>query len=119
MPNINISDLKGTREALCAAQNGLNRSGMGTSLSVAQSANIQRIINQIDVHRPLDSDGKHRIHTAQCGCTDSPIKICVECEREIIMLDTTWFHAHSMTVRCFLNTPGWNETAKPMLEIEA
>ncbi|MGS2805358.1 hypothetical protein [Nocardia sp. MW-W600-9] len=33
---------------------------------------IQRLINLLDVHRPLGSNGKHgeRLHTPTCGCED-------------------------------------------------
>jgi hypothetical protein len=32
---------------------------------------IQRLINVLDLHRPLGSDGKHgNLHTPTCGCED-------------------------------------------------
>jgi hypothetical protein len=32
---------------------------------------VNRLIQRIDTHRPLGSDGKHgRLHTPTCGCED-------------------------------------------------
>lgn len=34
---------------------------------------IQRLINVLDLHRPLGRDGKHgNRHTPTCGCEDKP-----------------------------------------------
>lgn len=123
MAKIDIPDtaLKGVREALCAAQSGLNRSGMGSSLLPAQNAHIQDLIRQIDELRPLDADGKHRIHTAHCGCEESGIKICKYCEREIVQLNgpvpeyTYWTHTHSGLTRCWQFLP--SKDAEPVLEL--
>lgn len=35
------------------------------------SAKVAHLINEIDVHRPLDAGGKHGdLHTPTCGCED-------------------------------------------------
>ena len=54
--------LKTTREALCIAQ---------TMLPKEESILLEHLIEQIDILRPLGSDGKHGdLHTAACGCKD-------------------------------------------------
>lgn len=62
--------LKMLREALCIAQADLDDrldGRRGTSLR------LQKLINLIDRHRPLDADGRHgNLHTATCGCEDKP-----------------------------------------------
>lgn len=69
MTMIDVGDLKMAREALCAAQSGLDGSGMGKALSLEQSLRIEKMISQIDVLRPLSPDGKHgTLHTSYCGC---------------------------------------------------
>ncbi len=71
---IPVWDLKTTREALCAAQTNLGqRIDMGTDVDRVPHwmDRVQALIDQIDVHRPLDSAGRHgRLHTATCGCED-------------------------------------------------
>lgn len=69
MVMIDVGDLKMAREALCAAQRGLNSSGMSTALSIPQSLRLEKMIDQIDMLRPLGPDGKHgSLHTQYCGC---------------------------------------------------
>jgi hypothetical protein len=37
---------------------------------------LGQLINEIDRHRPLGSDGKHGdLHTATCGCEDKPTEV--------------------------------------------
>lgn len=70
MPIINVTDnVKGLREILCLAQYvGNQTDGINHSL---YNRRIQEIINELDKHRPLGSDGKHgNLHTATCGCKD-------------------------------------------------
>jgi hypothetical protein len=71
---IPVDSPKMTREALCAAQTNLLRRGeMGIDVDRVPlwMDDIQALINQIDLHRPLGSDGKHgNLHTPTCGCED-------------------------------------------------
>lgn len=71
-PTIASSDLKMTREALCAAQSALSeraRAGVDRDRVPHWSATIQLLIDQIDTARPLGPDGKHgERHTDVCGC---------------------------------------------------
>lgn len=39
-------------------------------LSNEDAIRIERMIDQIDVHRPLNPDGKHTMHTPTCGCDE-------------------------------------------------
>lgn len=69
---IPVNGLKATREALCAAQSALNdraRAGIDVARVPHWVDRIQALCDQIDVHRPLGRDGKHRdLHTSTCGC---------------------------------------------------
>lgn len=66
---IDVGDLKSARELLCTAQNALARDGMRNSLSEGQQERIGVLIEQIDILRPIGSDGKHGDkHTLWCGC---------------------------------------------------
>ncbi len=60
-------DLKMLREALCRAQSALIR----VEHYPHNGMYLQQIINEVDRHRPLGSDGKHgNLHTPTCGCED-------------------------------------------------
>jgi hypothetical protein len=68
-------DPKTIREALCMAQAYLRADNY--------IRNVQKIIDAIDILRPLGPDGKHEDrHTPYCGCEDGqlpdPEKIPVE-----------------------------------------
>jgi hypothetical protein len=64
-------DLKMLRETLCEAQSGLAYRPGNNSRFRAHVERIDALIKQIDVHRPLGSDGKHDYrHTPTCGCED-------------------------------------------------
>lgn len=69
-----VGSLKMTREALCLSQSALRdraRSGLDVDRVPYAAERLQALIDQIDVHRPLGSDGKHgNRHTATCGCED-------------------------------------------------
>jgi hypothetical protein len=69
-----VTDLKGTREALCAASTDLGQR-MARGIDVDRVPYwiecLQTLCDQIDVHRPLGRDGKHGdLHTPTCGCED-------------------------------------------------
>jgi hypothetical protein len=65
-----LIDPKALREALCVAQGAMLREPH-TSLTEGQSKRISDLIRQIDMHRPIGSDGKHgNRHTPTCGCED-------------------------------------------------
>lgn len=68
MASIPIGDLKMARETLCTAQHAV-----ATMYPTEDShiTRLQRMIDQIDVQRPLGPDGKHgNRHTPTCGCED-------------------------------------------------
>jgi hypothetical protein len=55
------------RETLCVAQTHVGLSG--DSRAQEHVERLGRLIEQLDVHRPLGPDGKHGDrHTATCGC---------------------------------------------------
>jgi hypothetical protein len=62
-------DMKMLREALCAAQNALLHTT--SSLAPSQAEHLGELVQEIDIHRPLGSNGKHgTLHTPTCGCED-------------------------------------------------
>lgn len=66
---IEIDSVKMMRETLCIAQNAIHESSVNWSRSV--SKRIQKLINELDKHRPIGPDGKHGdLHTSTCGCED-------------------------------------------------
>lgn len=76
MVKLEIEDLKMLREALCVAQ-----SAIGQAYSMNQQKPyvtnkidaIQKVIDEIDILRPLGPDGKHgNLHTEFCGCEYNP-----------------------------------------------
>lgn len=58
------------RETLCAAaQSLIGNSNLNDDHRTEHVNRLQRLINQCDMHRPIDSDGKHgEMHTMTCGC---------------------------------------------------
>lgn len=67
------AELKVLRETLCVAQAaiGWEYNGMEESDKPPHLARIERLIAEIDRHRPLGPDGKHgELHTPTCGCED-------------------------------------------------
>ena len=71
MANLEIPDdeLKMLREDLCRLQNLTNSSKITNYQKISER--LQHLINEIDKHRPLGSDGKHNnLHTPTCGCED-------------------------------------------------
>lgn len=68
MSNLEVDPkrLKMLRETLCFIQSRLD-----TDISYDYIDDIQLLIDEIDRHRPLDSNGKHgNLHTSTCGCED-------------------------------------------------
>ncbi|ASR84086.1 hypothetical protein SEA_TEACUP_74 [Arthrobacter phage Teacup] len=64
---LEIESVKGLREDLCVVQSALNMYPSGDQKSRVRR--IGEIINQLDVMRPLGSNGKHgNLHTDKCGC---------------------------------------------------
>lgn len=62
---LEIEDVKGLREDLCVVQSALAHYGDQFS----RRDRIQKIIDQLDIMRPLGPDGKHGDrHTLNCGC---------------------------------------------------
>jgi len=70
-------DLKSLRESLCMAQNAVaHYSSVQQENKLGHMKRIQAILDRIDEHRPLGSNGKHgNLHTDICGCEDKPMKI--------------------------------------------
>lgn len=65
-PILRVEDLKMIRETLCMAQHALATVYPGETDRIGR---IGRMIAEIDIQRPLGSDGKHgNRHTATCGC---------------------------------------------------
>lgn len=60
--HVHDEHLKSLREALCRVSVGA---------SATHVRRISEVIDEIDRHRPLGSDGKHGDrHTDTCGCDD-------------------------------------------------
>lgn len=66
---IPAKDLKMLREVLCRLQiNAVWEILINPSIA---RNHLQKVIHEIDRHRPLGSDGKHgNLHTDTCGCED-------------------------------------------------
>jgi hypothetical protein len=65
---VDSTELKMLRESLCIAQSEVMS---WRDEDVAESAveRIDKLIAEIDRHRPLGTDGTHgNLHTATCGC---------------------------------------------------
>ena len=61
--------LKSLRESLCIGQTAILAAHPEAS-DLRHTMVLQRLIDDIDRQRPLDRDGRHRRHTAACGCED-------------------------------------------------
>lgn len=58
---------KSLHEAFCYAQTYLPNTSQGNYFRLV----LQELINDLEVMRPLGSDGKHNyLHTETCGCED-------------------------------------------------
>jgi len=69
VPTLQVDNVKMTRELFCIAQTEIGQSGRNWSHSHIRR--LQRLIDQLDKHRPLGPDGKHGDrHTPTCGCED-------------------------------------------------
>jgi hypothetical protein len=63
--------LKMLRETLCVAQIALGIEPDDIERVIIHRERVQRLIDEIDVQRPLGPDGKHgKLHTPTCGCVD-------------------------------------------------
>lgn len=79
--NIESANAKMLRETLCLAQSRFYKleeyfdSEWSPERAIEMkhhAERIQELINEIDKHRPLGSDGKHgNRHTSTCGCEDT------------------------------------------------
>jgi len=59
--------LKTVREALCFSQTFLPTTNQG----MMYRSVLQDLIDEIDLQRPLGTNGKHdTLHTKDCGCID-------------------------------------------------
>lgn len=68
---VDPQNLKSLREALCVAQGAILRSSESNSRH-GYASRVGSLIDEIDKHRPLGSNGKHgKLHTATCGCEDN------------------------------------------------
>lgn len=68
---VNPRDLKMLRETLCRLEVAARYLYPETNRHL--TADLNKLINEIDRHRPLGPDGKHgNLHTASCGCEDKP-----------------------------------------------
>lgn len=89
MPKIEfeIESLKGLREDLCSAQSaiGIAYGSYQGDYVLGKINRIQKILDQIDILRPLGPDGKHgNRHTEFCGCEDNPYLTILNSWREIL-----------------------------------
>ena len=67
---VDARNLKMLRETLCRAQAAADRN-YDLFTYWYDIDQIQLLINEIDRHRPLTSDGTHgMMHTPTCGCED-------------------------------------------------
>jgi len=61
--------LKSVRETLCVAMTSVGQMPYPADYKRKHVALMQRLCFDIDVQRPLGSDGKHGdLHTPTCGC---------------------------------------------------
>jgi len=68
---IEASKLKTLREALCRFATMRSLFIYDVSKIVSDTEYVNKLINEIDRHRPLGPDGKHNnLHTSTCGCED-------------------------------------------------
>ena len=57
------------RETFCIAQSLIGNSKMDENQKQELLDRLQRLIDECDYHRPLDSKGEHgNKHTSTCGC---------------------------------------------------
>jgi hypothetical protein len=72
VPKLEVEDLKRLREALCVAQSAIGQAysfNPNSSYVKNKIDTIQKVLDQIDILRPLGPDGKHGDrHTENCGC---------------------------------------------------
>jgi hypothetical protein len=71
---LEVDNIKSLREALCVAQSAIGQAygQRQTAYSQSKIDEIQKVLDQIDILRPLGPDGKHGDrHTEHCGCEDT------------------------------------------------
>ncbi len=65
------SDLKMLRETFCHLHSQMYVLPLVGRNPAIMSKQLQKLLNEIDRHRPLGSNGKHgNLHTPTCGCED-------------------------------------------------
>lgn len=71
---IEPKDLKMVRQMLCSAQGDMTHdcwyplTPEADAVTDSQVALIQKLIDRIDIMRPINSEGEHKWHTPHCGC---------------------------------------------------
>ena len=71
---VESKDLKCLRESLCLAQSAIGQYSSYEENKLGHIMRIQLVLDEIDKHRPLGSNGKHgKLHTETCGCEDKPL----------------------------------------------
>jgi hypothetical protein len=106
-------DLKMLRENLCRAQHLIGAIGSDKDRGVLKAMErIGHLINEIDRHRPLGPDCKHKDrHTPTCGCEDKPL--CVHCGEGVRRTEQgDWVH-YSGLYRCQSNDVPYGHLAHP------
>lgn len=69
MVQIDVGDPKMAREMLCVAQSAIMGLEEWDSRTENHLSRIEKMIDQLDVHRPIGPDGNHGArHTPTCGC---------------------------------------------------
>ena len=81
---IDVGDPKMAKEVLCEMQSLLNTFYDSKDANIQREAvepklaRVQKMIDQIDIHRPVGPNGKHgNLHTATCGCEN--VVVCSQC----------------------------------------
>lgn len=71
MVHIDVGDPKMAREMLCFAQSAIMAFENWNAQTESYLARIEKMVDQIDVLRPIGPDGNHGDrHTKFCGCED-------------------------------------------------
>lgn len=71
MVHIDVGDPKVAREMLCVAQSAIMALNEWDARTESHLSRIEKMVDQIDVLRPLGPDGNHGDrHTKFCGCED-------------------------------------------------
>lgn len=69
MTVLRVNNIKTLRETLCRAQSNVLHRQHDLAAITTDVENLQALINEIDIWRPLGPNGKHEDrHTPHCGC---------------------------------------------------